>query len=101
MVRSFIQISEDAPSFPPELGMYHERTEDSRDVHIWWKQSTGEMKLFNSASDLYDIDVKFDFANGCLSTGGDAGITETFDSAIHTLRKLKVQNGMVTELEVE
>ncbi len=52
--------------------------------------------LGHTHSSFKDLDIL-----GQLSTNGDKGITGTFDSKLHTLRKLNVANGIVIELEVE
>jgi hypothetical protein len=100
---SIIAVSDEAPDYNERMTWI--RITDTGKVEVYepsegaWTlvASTPDFALStHSHSSLGDVDL-----TGAVSVNGDKGIDGEFDSKKHTLRKLKVQSGIITELEVE
>ena len=72
----------------------------------WYKPSTGEWYNYNPATEQWDlaqdgftaIDVVDLAISGSITSGGFGGVTGEFEG---TFKKIKIENGIITEFEVE
>ena|SRR4030042_1021714 len=76
--------------------------------YAWLKpKSDGTFEFYELTDDSWiksaDIGVHdtLVIGSGGITVNDDAGVTATFDSATHNLKKLQVKNGVIIELEVE
>ncbi len=72
----------------------------------WYQPSTGQWRAYNASTGQWDLEQDgFDSLkiaelaiDGSVTSGGEEGLTGEYEG---TLKKITVENGIVTEIEVE